>query len=90
MDVTGTRYLIAENVAAGSVMFGNTNTLNGAQWVKAFTDALRTNRPSWWDPTRHGFRHEDLVLLTRDGKTVLVLPEDMTPGYQERGFVPVR
>src|SRR5436190_18076046 len=34
-DVTGVRYVIASDVAAGSVQFGPTNTLNGAQWVKA-------------------------------------------------------
>ncbi len=47
MEVSGVRFVIAQDVAAGSVQFGHTNTLNGAQWVKAFTDALQTEQPEW-------------------------------------------
>jgi hypothetical protein len=90
MTVTGVRYLIAENVAGGSVEFGHTNMLNGAQWAKAFTDALRTRSPQWWDPKDHGFRRDNLIFLTQNGQTVLVLPRELAAGYLRRGFFPAR
>ncbi len=84
MEVSGVRYVIAKDVAAGSVQFGHTNTLNGAQWVKAFTDALQTRQPEWWDSQARTFRKEDLVLLTNGATTVLVLPKEMAPEFQRR------
>ena len=82
MDVTGFRYAVAKDVAAGSVSFFHTNTLNGTEWVKAFTDALQTNEPSWWDPRTRAMRQENLVLLTNEAGTVLVLPTEMIPEFQ--------
>ncbi len=84
MEVGGVRYVIAKDVAAGSVMFGPTNTLNGAQWVKAFTEALQTGQPEWWDSHAQKFRKENLVLLTNDARTVLVLPKDMAGEFQPK------
>src|SRR5438876_1769578 len=42
MEVSGVRFVIARDVAGGSIQFGHTNSLNGLQWVTAFTEALRT------------------------------------------------
>jgi hypothetical protein len=84
MEVTGVRYVIAREVAAGSIEFGHTNTLNGEQWVSAFTENLKHGRAEWWDSRSGEFRKESLVLLTNDARTVLVVPQLMA---QE---VPVR
>jgi len=83
-EVTGVRYVIARDVAAGSVEFGPTNTLNGAQWTKAFTEALETGQPEWWDSRTKTFRKENLVLLTNDARMVLVLPSEMAGEFQRK------
>ncbi len=80
--VTGVRYAIAKDVAAGTVMFGPTNTLNGAQRVKAFTEALQTGQPEWWDSQTRKFRRENLVLLTNGPRMVLVLPKGMVGEFR--------
>jgi hypothetical protein len=82
MKVSGTRYVVAKDVAAGTVMFGPTNTLNGAQWVNAFTEALQTGQPEWWDSQTKKFRKENLVLLTNGPRMVLVLPRDMVGEFR--------
>ena len=69
-------------MAAGGVMFGTTNTLNGAQWVKAFTEALQTGQPEWWDSQTKKFRKENLVLVTNGPRMVLVLPREMLGEFQ--------
>ena len=84
MEVTGVRYAIARDVAAGTIEFGHTNTLNGVQWVSAFTDALQHNQAEWWDSQAKGFHKESLVLLTNDARTVLVLPKTMVQEFQRR------
>ncbi len=76
-DVSGVRYVIAKDVAAGSVKFGHTNTLNGAQWVDAFTTALKTGIPQWWVEASGSFRKENLVLVTNGPTTVFVVPKEM-------------
>ena len=81
-DATGVRYVIAKDVAAGAVMFGHTNTLNGAQWVNAFTEALQNGQPEWWDSQTEKFRKENLVLLTNSPGMVLVLPREMLWEFQ--------
>lgn len=83
-EVTGVRYVIAKEVAGGSVEFGPTNTLNGAQWVKAFTEALETGQPEWLDPRTGRFRKENLVLLTNSARMVLVLPNEMARELQRK------
>jgi len=88
-EVTGVRYVIAKDVAAGTVMFGATNTLNGAQWVEAFTRALQTGQPEWWDSQAKMFRKENLVLVTKDARTVLVVPQDMAGEFQHRAALSV-
>jgi hypothetical protein len=82
MDVTGVRYVIARDVAAGTVEFGHPNTLNGDQWVKAFTEALETGQPEWWDSKAGRFRKEKLILLTNSPATVLVLPQETAREFQ--------
>ncbi|MBI3851515.1 MAG: hypothetical protein HY298_14750 [Verrucomicrobia bacterium] len=82
MEISGSRYLIANEVAAGTVLFGHTNVLNGAQWVKAFEDALRTGTPEWFDPKAKSFRKEKLVLVRHDQWTVLVLPKEKALQFQ--------
>lgn len=84
MEVTGVRYVVAKDVAAGSVEFGSTNTLNGAQWAKAFTEALESGRPEWWDSQTKAFRKENLILVTNGARTVLVLPKEMAHEFQRK------
>jgi len=83
-EVTGVRYVIARDVAAGGVVFGHTNVLNGAQFVAAFTEALQTGKPGWWDQKTGKYRKENLVLLTNDPRTVLVLPQEMVAEFRPR------
>jgi hypothetical protein len=84
MEVTGVRYVIAKDVAAGTIQFGHTNTLNGTQWVAAFTDALQNGQPEWWDSQAKRFHKENLVLITNDLRTVLVLPKAMVQEFRTR------
>lgn len=87
MEVTGTRYLIAKEAAAGSVTFGHTNVLNGAQWVAAFELALQTNRPGWFDYATKQMRQENLLLIREKGGVVKVIPPSRLPDYQKAGLV---
>jgi hypothetical protein len=84
MDVGGTQYLIEKKVAAGSVNFGSTNALNGAQWIAAFEDALQKEKVEWWDSDLKGFRKENLVLLRHGRKTTLVLTAETAKQYEQR------
>ena len=47
MELSGWRYLIDKEVAAGGVKFGNSKVLNGEEWLTAFEYALQTNTPEW-------------------------------------------
>ena len=83
MAMTGYHYLIDKDVSAGSVQFGNSETLNGLQWAAAFENALQTGRPEWWDSTRKVMRRENLVLIKfPKKKIVLVLPREKAAKYQ--------
>ncbi|MBI3417846.1 MAG: hypothetical protein HY043_21345 [Verrucomicrobia bacterium] len=83
-EITGVRYVIAREVASGSVLFGCTNTLNGVQWVAAFTEALQTGKPGWWDTKNQIFHNENLVFVTNSPKTILVLPAAMAADFQRK------
>jgi hypothetical protein len=83
-EVNGVRYVIARDVAGGNVLFGHTNTLTGAQWVLAFTEALQHGQPEFYDPQTKAFRRENLVLVTNSAQTVLVLPKAMAAEFQNR------
>ena len=84
MEVTGVRYLILKEVAAGKCEYGFTNTLNGAQWVAVVTDALQHGQPEWRDPHTKAIRKENLVLLTNDARTVVVLTKEMARDFQSK------
>jgi hypothetical protein len=83
-EVNGVRYVIARDVAAGNVQFGHTNTLTGAEWVVAFTEALQHGQPEFYDPQIKAFRKENLVLVTNSPQTVLVIPKSMAAEFQNR------
>ena len=82
MEMSDVRYLIDKNVAAGSVNFGHTNTLNGTEWITAFESALQTGQPEWYVSESNQFHKENLVLIRHDSKTVLVLPTDRAYQYR--------
>jgi|GEM_PF-6008514 len=83
MQLSGWRYLIDKEVAAGSVKFGDSKVLNGEEWLTAFENALQTNTPEWWDAKLKRQRQENLVLIRYHKlKTVLVLPKDKATKYQ--------
>ena len=81
-NVTGNRYLMPPDIAAGVVQFGNTNTLNGPEWVAAFETELKTGNVQWWDQQNQQRRWEHLALLRfPEQKTVLVLPESSAADF---------
>jgi hypothetical protein len=83
MEVSGWRYLIDKEVAAGGVQFGCPKVFNGEEWVAAFENALQTNAPQWWDAKLKKMRRENLVLIRYpEQKTILVLPKDRAAKYQ--------
>jgi hypothetical protein len=83
-DISGVRYVIPKDVAAGRVQFGTTNVLTGPQWVQAFTEALQHGQPGWWDSKAKTSISENLVLVTNDIRTVLVLPRSWVREFQSR------
>jgi len=82
-DVSGVQFFIDKHVAGGTVMFGHTNTLNGPQWVTAFTNAVQTGEVSWWDSTKKDFRKENPVFIAVGNTAYLVLPKDRVEQYQK-------
>lgn len=80
-EVSGTQFFIDQNVAAGNVMFGSSNVLNGPQWVFAFTNALQHGVVEWWDPKLRAFRKENPVLIAAGGNAILVVPQDRVADY---------
>jgi hypothetical protein len=83
MDLSGWRYLIDKDVAAGTVAFGNDRALNGEEWITAFENALQNNTPQWWDAKAKHFRQGNLVLIRYPAqKTILVLPKDKAGKYR--------
>jgi RNA polymerase sigma factor (sigma-70 family) len=83
MELSGWRYLIDKEVAAGGVKFGNAKVLNGEEWLAAFENALQTNKPEWWDAKLKRQRQENLVLIRYpEQKIILVLPKDKAAKYQ--------
>jgi hypothetical protein len=82
-DVSGVQFFIDKHVAGGTVMFGHTNTLNGPQWVTAFTNAVQTGEVSWWDSTKKDFRNENPVFIAVGRNAYLVLPKDRVEQFQK-------
>jgi hypothetical protein len=88
MEVTGTRYLVAVEIAGG-VEFGHTNTLNGAQWVAAFENAIQTSSKAvlCYDyATKRSFG-DSLLLIREKPGLVKVVPRSKLAAYQEAGLV---
>lgn len=89
-NVTGNRYLMPTNITTGVVQFGNSNTLNGPQWVAAFETELKTGDVQYWDQQNRQMRHEHLALLRfPEQKTVLVLPESGAADFQRTNGIHV-
>jgi hypothetical protein len=87
MEVTGTRYLIAVEIA-GAVEFGNTNTLNGTQWVAAFEHAIETNDSVICYDYAKKRNFQDMLLLIRERPgLVKVVPRSKLVDYQKAGLV---
>lgn len=85
MAFTGTKYLIAEEVAY--VDFGYSNTINGAEWVAAFEQALQTNQPACWHPASNGVWQENLLLVRERPRLVKLIPPSRLADYQKAGLV---
>ncbi len=86
MEVTGTRYLIAVEIA-GAVEFGNTNTLSGPQWVAAFENALQASKTVMcYDyATKRNFE-DNLLLIREKPGLVKVVPLSKLADYQKAGL----
>ena len=90
MEMTGTRYLVAVEIA-GPVQFGNTNALNGAQWVAAFEHAIETSGPVFCFDYATKRNFEDTLLLIREKPGVVkVVPRTKLAAYQRLGLAPGR
>lgn len=87
MEVTGTRYLIAVEIA-GAVEFGSTNALNGVQWVAAFEHAVETSNPVICYDFAKKRNFQDTLLLIRERPgLVKVVPRSKLAEYQKAGLV---
>jgi hypothetical protein len=89
MEVTGKQYFIAVDIA-GSVKFGNTNALNGQQWVAAFERAIETSDPVVCYDYGKKRNFEDTLLVIRECPDVVkVIPGTKLGEYQRAGLVKV-
>ena len=87
MDVSGTQYLIAVEIAGG-VEFGHTNSLNGAQWVVAIEHAIQTNRPViCYDYAKKRNFEDTLLLICETPGVVKVVPRTKLDDYRKAGLV---
>jgi hypothetical protein len=87
MEVTGTQYLIAVEIA-GAVDFGSTNVLNGAQWAAAFEHAIETSKEVvCYDYAKKRNFEDTLVLIREKSGVVKVVPSTKLAEYQKAGLV---
>jgi len=87
MEVCGTRYLIAVEIA-GAVEFGNTNALNGAQWVAAFERAIEASEPVVCYDYAKKQNFQDALLVIRERRGVVkIVPRTKLAEYQNAGLV---
>ena len=87
MQLTGTQYLIAVEIAGG-VEFGSTNALNGAQWVAAFERAIETSGPVvCYDYAKKRNFQDTLLLIREPPGVVKVLPRSKLAEYRKAGLV---
>lgn len=88
MDVSGTQYLIAVETLAGMVKFGNTNVLNGSQWVAAFEHTIETSGPvECYDFAQKRTFQDTLLLIREKPGLVKVVPRSKLAEYQQAGLV---
>ena len=74
-DLSGTRYLMSRELAAGTVLFSTTNRMNGPQFMTAIEDTVCHSNVNWLDSS-NVMRKEPLALLRfPEEKTVVVLPK---------------
>jgi hypothetical protein len=87
MEVTGTQYFIAVEIA-GTVEFGHTNRLNGAQWVTAFEHAIEASGPVvCYDYARkRNFQDRMLIIRERPG-VVKIVPCTKLAEYRKAGLL---
>ena len=87
MEITGTQYLIAVEVA-GAVEFGNTNILNGSQWVAAFEHASGASDSAICYDFAKQRNFQDTLLVIREGPgLVKIVPRTKVAEYQKAGSV---
>ncbi len=73
--LSGVSYLMSGDLAAGTVSFGTSNTMNGPQFMSAIEDTVCRNNVIWLDSSK-GRRTEPLALLRfPEQKTIVVLPK---------------
>lgn len=87
MEVTGTRYLIAVEIA-GTVDFGTTNVLTGTQWVQAFEQAIESSKSVLcYDFGKKRNFEDTLVVIHERPGLVKIVPESKLADYQKAGLV---
>jgi hypothetical protein len=85
MQASSVRYLIPPEIAAGSVHFTHTNTLNGSQWLAGVEQALASGQVEWWDADAKIMRSEKLALLHYPAqKTKVVMPLSQAKDFQAK------
>jgi hypothetical protein len=87
MEISGTTYLISVEVLGGTVDFGYTNGLNGAQWVSSFENAITNQAVLCYDyAEKRGF--QDRLLLVYEGESLVkVVPRSKLPEYERAGLI---
>jgi len=88
-EVTGRRYLVAEDVATGSFEFGNAKTLEGKDWVAAVEQALTNAACEWTDLSTCEPRLGRLALKRRSRSTTLVVPAEVSEVTRNRSASPL-
>ncbi len=89
MEMSGTKYLTAVEAVGGTVDFGSTNTLNGAQWIAAFERAITNQAVLCSGFTDHRTFTDELVLIREKPKLVKVVPRTKLAKYQMAGMIKV-
>jgi hypothetical protein len=88
MEVSGTQYLIGVEAAGAAVEFGNTNVLNGTQWVAAFETAIEKSEPVMcYDYAKKRNFHDTLLLIHEKPRLVKIIPRSKLSDYQKAGLV---
>lgn len=88
MEVSGTHYLIAVECCAGTVYFGHTNAIGGAQFVADFEHTIETNGPQMcYDFAKKRHFQDTLVLIREKPGVVKIVPRTKLADYQKEGLV---